>query len=80
MNQNANTTRQPASTLNRRSFLSTTAKGAGLAALFGGLPHGWVGSAFADDSPEVAEVKFGMIALTDCSSIVIGHEKGFFKK
>jgi nitrate/nitrite transport system substrate-binding protein len=39
-----------------------------------------VGSAFADDWPEVAEVKFGMIAPTDCSSIVIGHEKGLFKK
>jgi nitrate/nitrite transport system substrate-binding protein len=25
-------------------------------------------------------VKFGIIALTDCSSIVIAHEKGFFKK
>jgi nitrate/nitrite transport system substrate-binding protein len=69
-----------ASALSRRRFLSTTAKGAGLAALFSGLPKGWVGSAFADDSPEIADVKFGIIALTDCSSIVIGHEKGFFKK
>src|SRR6266540_6738626 len=25
-------------------------------------------------------MKFGMIALTDCSSIVIAHEKGLFKK
>jgi nitrate/nitrite transport system substrate-binding protein len=68
------------STLSRRRFLSTTTKGAGLAALLSGLPKGWVGSAFADDSPEVTDVKFGIIALTDCSSIVIGHEKGFFKK
>src|SRR6187551_171984 len=30
--------------------------------------------------PEVADMKFGMIALTDCSPIVIAHEKGFFKK
>jgi nitrate/nitrite transport system substrate-binding protein len=30
--------------------------------------------------PEVTDLRFGMIALTDCSSIVIAHEKGFFKK
>jgi nitrate/nitrite transport system substrate-binding protein len=70
----------PASSVSRRRFLSTSAKGAGLAALLGGLPKGWVGSAFADDAPETADMKFGMIALTDCSPIVIAHEKGFFKK
>ena len=59
--------------LNRRRFLSATAKGAGLAALFGGLPKGWVGSAFASDAPETADLKFGIIALTDCSSIVVAH-------
>ncbi len=68
------------SQLSRRHFLRTTAQGAGLAALFAGLPKGWVGSAFADDSPEVADMKFGIIALTDCSPIVIAHEKGLFKK
>lgn len=31
-------------------------------------------------TPEQANVSFGFIALTDCSSIVIAHEKGFFKK
>ena len=66
--------------LNRRSFLTKTAKGAGLAALFAGLPKGWVGSAYADDAPETADMKFGIIALTDCSPIVIAHEKGMFKK
>src|SRR5439155_5646165 len=40
----------------------------------------WVGTAYADDSPETKVMKFGMIALTDCSSIVIAHEKGLFKK
>jgi nitrate/nitrite transport system substrate-binding protein len=39
-----------------------------------------VGSVYADDSPEVRALKFGIIALTDCSSIVLAHEKGFFKK
>jgi nitrate/nitrite transport system substrate-binding protein len=61
---------------NRRRFLAGTAAGA----LLAGLPKGWIGSAYADESPERPELKFGIIALTDCSPIVIAHEKGFFKK
>jgi nitrate/nitrite transport system substrate-binding protein len=34
----------------------------------------------ASDAPETANLNFGMIALTDCSPIVIAHEKGLFKK
>lgn len=34
----------------------------------------------ASDGPEVKSLKFGMIALTDCSPLVIAHEKGLFKK
>lgn len=34
----------------------------------------------ATEGPEVADLKFGIIALTDCSPFVIAHEKGFFKK
>ncbi|MCC7375607.1 MAG: ABC transporter substrate-binding protein [Verrucomicrobiales bacterium] len=60
----------------RRRFLRRSAT----AVLLAGLPRGWVGSAFADDSPEHPEMRFGIIALTDCSPIVIAHEKGFFKK
>ena len=30
--------------------------------------------------PETPDMRFGIIALTDCSPIVIAHEKGFFKK
>ncbi|MDX2050766.1 MAG: CmpA/NrtA family ABC transporter substrate-binding protein [Polyangiaceae bacterium] len=30
--------------------------------------------------PETSDLRFGMIALTDCSPIVIAHEKGMFKK
>jgi nitrate/nitrite transport system substrate-binding protein len=67
------------SPLTRRSLLRTGTT-AGLSALFSGLPQGWIGSAYADDSPESPEMKFGMIALTDCSSIVVAHEKGLFKK
>jgi nitrate/nitrite transport system substrate-binding protein len=69
----------PTSPLTRRSILRTGAT-AGLGALFSGLPQGWIGSAYADDSPESPDMKFGMIALTDCSSIVVAHEKGLFKK
>jgi nitrate/nitrite transport system substrate-binding protein len=60
----------------RRRFL----KGAGAAAMLGNLPSGWVGSVYASDAPETANLKFGIIALTDCSPIVIAHEKGLFKK
>ncbi len=80
MKTNAPIARQPVPSLDRRRFLYTTAKAAGLAALFGGLPKGWIGSAYASDAPETADLKLGIIALTDCSSIVIAHEKGLFKK
>ncbi len=74
------TTPAASTRLDRRRFLSTSAKTAGLAVLLGGLPKGWVGSTYASDAPETPNMKFGIIALTDCSSIVIAHEKGFFKK
>jgi nitrate/nitrite transport system substrate-binding protein len=66
--------------LTRRGFLSTSSKAVGVAALLNGLPKGWAGSVYASDAPETTDVKFGIIALTDCSSIVIAHEKGLFKK
>src|SRR5256885_11935525 len=69
-----------ASEPSRRRFLGSTARGLGLAALFGVLPRGWIGGLYASDAPETSELKFGIIALTDCSSIVIAHEKGLFKK
>ncbi len=68
------------SALSRRSFLGKAVKGATLTALFAGLPKGWMGTAYASDAPETAALNFGMIALTDCSPIVIAHEKGLFKK
>jgi len=66
--------------LSRRRFLSKTARGVTLSGLFAGLPKGWIGGAFASDAPETSALNFGMIALTDCSPIVIAHEKGLFKK
>src|SRR5678815_1596993 len=65
--------------MKRRTFI----KAAGVssaATLMSGLPTGWVGSVYADDSPEVRTVRFGMIALTDCAPIVMAHELGYFKK
>src|SRR5215212_5446084 len=68
------------STVTRRGFIGAAAKVAGAAALLSGLPKGWMGAAYASDAPETKVMKFGMIALTDCSPIVIAHEKGLFKK
>jgi nitrate/nitrite transport system substrate-binding protein len=34
----------------------------------------------APSGPETPDMRFGIIALTDCSPIVIAHEKGLFKK
>jgi nitrate/nitrite transport system substrate-binding protein len=65
--------------VSRREFLHKATKGVTLTALFAGLPKGWVGSAFAGDGPETSAMNFGIIALTDCSPIVIAHERGFFK-
>ena len=60
----------------RRKFLKTT--GAGI--LLAGVPAGWSGGAYAADGPETPKVRIGIIALTDCSSIVMAHELGLFRK
>jgi nitrate/nitrite transport system substrate-binding protein len=65
--------------LPRRQFLTTTAATTA-GALLAGVPTGWVGSVYADDSPETSAIRFGIIALTDCAPIVIAHELGYFKK
>src|SRR5215216_5277102 len=74
------TERNKTSSLNRREFLRGSIQVVGATALLGGLPRGWMGAAYASDAPETTAMKFGMIALTDCSPIVIAHEKGLFKK
>ncbi len=74
---------KPTSTLTnitRREIIRRTTKAIGAGTLFAGLPKGWVGSLYADDTPETTDIKMGIIALTDCSSIVVAHEKGLFKK
>src|SRR6195256_766154 len=62
--------------LTRREFVKTTAA----AAVLAGVPLGWRGTAYASDAPETPKVRIGIIALTDCSSIVMAHELGLFKK
>jgi len=62
----------------RRAFLQTAATSAGV--LMAGLPRGWSGGVYAADGPESPDVRFGIIALTDCAPIVIAHELGYFKK
>src|SRR5688500_5114517 len=64
----------------RRAFLKRTGEGLVLAMLMSSLPKGWAGSTVASDAPETPDMRFGIIALTDCSPLVIAHEKGFFKK
>jgi nitrate/nitrite transport system substrate-binding protein len=68
--------------LNRRQFLVHGAARIGTAALFGALGNrSWAATARSvSEAPEVTDINFGMIALTDCSPIVIAHEKGLFKK
>jgi len=60
----------------RRDFLRTTAAGT----LLAGVPARWAGAAYASDAPETPKMRIGIIALTDCSSIVMAHELGLFKK
>jgi len=60
----------------RRDFLKTTTT----AALLAGVPAGWAGGVYAADGPESPKVRIGIIALTDCSSLVMAHELGLFKK
>ena len=63
----------------RRDFLKVAGVSS-LGMLLSQLPNGWVGGVYAADAPETTKVRFGMIALTDCSSIVMAHELGLFKK
>src|SRR5439155_13372520 len=60
----------------RRQFVKT----AGAATLLAGVPMGWAGGVYAADGPEAPKVRIGIIALTDCSSIVMAHELQVFKK
>src|SRR5579872_2820982 len=60
--------------LSRRDFIKAGGAALAVPALLNAR------AAWASDAPETADLKFGIIALTDCSPIVIAHEKGLFKK
>src|ERR1051325_4261400 len=62
--------------VSRRNVLKLSAA----AVLTTGLPLAWRGGVYASDAPEHPKMRFGIIALTDCSSIVMAHELGLFKK
>ena len=52
----------------------------GAAALLAGAGLRGSRATWGGDGPETPDMRFGIIALTDCSPIVIAHEKGLFKK
>ena len=62
--------------VSRRKFVTISAT----AAVLAGVPARWSGGVYASDAPETPKVRIGIIALTDCSSIVMAHELGLFKK
>ena len=68
----------PINKTSRRTFVKAAATTAGV--LFAGLPVGWAGGAYAEDGPETTDMRFGIIALTDCAPIVMAHELGLFEK
>ncbi len=80
------------SAIERRDFLKWTAAGVGAAAVTGiagcgsdepeapAAPPATAQGSTAATAPETPDVRFGIIALTDCSPIVIAHEKGMFRK
>src|SRR6266581_1553045 len=63
----------------RRALLARTGQ-TGLALLLAGLPRGWAGEVDASDAAETPPFRIGIIALTDCSSLVMAYELGLFKK
>jgi nitrate/nitrite transport system substrate-binding protein len=67
--------------LSRRHFLrnlATIGAASALASCSAGPDDRHAGP--SGEGPETPDLTFGIIALTDCSPIVIAHEKGFFKK
>jgi nitrate/nitrite transport system substrate-binding protein len=76
--KNRKTNRRPP-TVTRRDFLKVSGASA-LGLLLSKLPARWVGGVYTADGPETPNVRIGIIALTDNSSIVMAHELGLFKK
>lgn len=74
--KNIKTTADPS----RRNFIKAGAALGGFAAL--GLASGLRSTAWAagSDAPEKTDLKIGFIPLTDCASVVMAGELGFYKK
>ncbi|MEO8185161.1 MAG: CmpA/NrtA family ABC transporter substrate-binding protein [Deltaproteobacteria bacterium] len=86
----------PSAALGRRDFLQAASLGAAAGLLAcksdatrsseaspgaaSGAAAPAAGGSAAGSAPETPDLRFGMIALTDCSPIVIAHERGLFKK
>ncbi len=66
----------------RRDFLKKAAGVSAAAAIMNMVPAGIRSAAWAGgtDGLEKTDLTFGIIPLTDCATIVVAHEKGFFKK
>ena len=79
LKKNKNKMEKKADGLSRRDFLKRSGVTA-MGLLLAGLPKRWPGVVYASDAPETTKIRFGIIALTDCSSIVMAHELGLFKK
>ena len=79
MLEKRNKTGRTRNNVSRRVLLKGLAV-AGASAVLSALPRGYMGVLHASEAPEAPNVNFGIIALTDCSPIVIAHEKGLFKK
>jgi len=44
------------------------------------LPSEWLGGAYTSDAPEVRQITFGVLPLTDSAPIVVAHARGLFTK
>lgn len=71
----------PRTGLDRRELLKAAAA-ASAAGLLPGLrlPSRPGAGAHASLAPEITEVRIGYVAVQSCAAIIIGHEKGFFRK
>jgi nitrate/nitrite transport system substrate-binding protein len=65
--------------MTRREMLKASGLSA-LGALAACQSSGRPGGDYPLDGPETPNIRFGIIALTDCASIVMAHELGLFKK
>ncbi len=75
-------TKRPTSrqSMSRRQFLRRSATTAVVSAAAVNSISTPASGAYASDAPEKSKLSFGFIALTDCSPLVIAHERGLFRK